>query len=88
MITLRRKPIEVQAVLWDGTSDSTMEIFNFVGDAEHFDYDPAKGNAEVYDYLHDTWIHVHIGDYIIRGTRGEHYPVSAKTLGDLYDVID
>lgn len=30
--------------------------------------------AEVYDELHDTWVGVKNGDYIIKGLQGEFYP--------------
>lgn len=30
--------------------------------------------AEVYDELHDTWVGVKDGDYIIQGLQGEFYP--------------
>lgn len=36
--------------------------------------------AEVYDELHDTWVGVKNGDYIIKGLKGEFYPHD----GDLF----
>lgn len=43
--------------------------------------------AEVYDRLHDSWIGLRTGDTVLRGTRGEHYPIAQATLAETYDTV-
>lgn len=40
--------------------------------------------AEVYDELHDTWVGVKNGDYIIRGIKGEFYPHDGELFPQAY----
>lgn len=40
--------------------------------------------AEVYDELHDTWVGVKDGDYIIEGLQGEFYPHDAELFPQAY----
>lgn len=41
--------------------------------------------AAVYDYLHDTWVGVKKGQWIIRGVSGEYYPCDEDVLAETYD---
>ena len=40
--------------------------------------------AEVYDEIHDTWVKVATGDWIIRGLKGEFYPCESAVFGESY----
>jgi hypothetical protein len=44
--------------------------------------------AEVYDYLHDTWVGVKAGDYVIRGSKGEFYPCDPGVFHAKYEPVD
>jgi hypothetical protein len=44
--------------------------------------------TEVYDYLHSTWIRYEIGDYIVKGTRGELYPVKKEVFEETYEEVE
>jgi len=46
---------------------------------------PRDVKAQVYDYLHDTWVTVKKGDWVIRGTLGEFYPHDGELLKHNYD---
>jgi hypothetical protein len=43
--------------------------------------------AEVYDYLHDTWVGVKDGDYIMQGIQGEFYPHDGPLFPEAYDEV-
>lgn len=49
-----------------------------------WDNDPP---IEVYDYLHDTWIKLEWGDWIIRGTKGEFYPIKHEQFVESYEPV-
>lgn len=41
--------------------------------------------AQVYDYLHRTWVGVKINQYIIRGMKGEFYPCDPEVFEAKYE---
>lgn len=43
--------------------------------------------AQVYDTLHDTWVNVKIGMYIIKGTKGEFYPCDPEVFEAKYEPV-
>lgn len=78
----RKKPVEIEATRWTGeNSDELVEWtrgdFTWVGDL-----------GEIWDALHETWVRLSIGDYIIKGVKGEFYPIKADVLAQTYDKVD
>lgn len=72
------------------SAGSGMQIPNF-GPAEdwivgHEREDDIVG--AVYDYLHKTWIGVKVGDYIIKGTKGEFYPHDGELFWKNYEEVE
>lgn len=49
-------------------------------------YDP-QIVAVVWDYLHETWVGVRVGDYIIRGMKGEFYPCDPEVFDSKYEPV-
>lgn len=39
----------------------------------------------VFDYLHNTWVEFKRGDWIIKGVRGEFYPVEESVFAETYE---
>lgn len=77
VVLAQRKVTECFAVRWNGANVAEVAEFtegNFRFDAEERGLELVATNAEVYDYLHDTWIKVNVGDYIMRGPKREYYP--------------
>ena len=89
---VRKKPIEVEAVLWDGINLS--EVKNFVGEKLQYDiYDLAwevgMGVPKITMQI-DTLkglMKVSIGDYIIKGIQGEFYPCKPDIFHKTYDIL-
>jgi hypothetical protein len=89
----KSKPFEVEAVLFNG--ENYKELNEFIGGREHFyrlqehdHVDDERIIAEVYDYLHDTWVGVKAGDYVIRGSKGEFYPCDPGVFHAKYEPVD
>lgn len=77
VVLAQRKVTEAYAVKWTGENIS--EVLRFTeGNFRYEATDHGEGlkatDAEVYDYLHDAWIKVSVGDYIMRGPKREYYP--------------
>ena len=81
-VTLRRKPIDLAAIRWDGDNDEAVQDF-----AEGKFRTIARTRAEILDELHDTWVALAVGDWILRGVKGEFYPVASEIIDDLYEIL-
>lgn len=44
--------------------------------------------AEVWDKLHSTWVGVKPYDWIVRGIKGEYYPVDGKVFENTYEPVE
>jgi hypothetical protein len=84
----RKMPVEIHAVQFDGSNLG--EVQAFVGGLaqmiDRFEVD-SREVAEVYDRLHDTWIKFGVGDWIIRGVQGEHYPCVDSVFRATYELV-
>lgn len=77
----RKKPIEVRAVRWTG--DNLAAVQAFAG----ADFREGEECAQVYDKLHDTWMNVYDGQWVIEGVQGEFYPIAPDVLAATYEEI-
>jgi hypothetical protein len=93
----RTKQFEVEAVRYADNYDEVRAFVGFIvlkdgkGVFPGFrvdDYPAGDIVAEVYDYLHDTWVGVRAGDYIIKGMKGEFYPCDPEVFNAKYELID
>lgn len=85
----RKKPITISAVQWTGVNLSevanfTLQLFR-TPDPER--WGSADITAEVYDYIHDTWVGVKTGQWILKGVKGEFYPCDDEVLSETYDEV-
>lgn len=88
----RTKIVEIEAVQFTGDNHDELkgwtegqwddtEPWNMFGD-EDFEY-----AGQVYDELHDTWINVKPGQWIVRGAKGEFYPCDDETFHWKYEEV-
>lgn len=83
---IRKKPIEVEG--WKVADHNTVKFLrdvHGVGISE----DPAHTQGQDYavlDKFHG-WVPFNLGDWIIRGTAGEHYPIIEKTFFETYEQV-
>lgn len=86
--SFRKKPVVVQAVQWTGGNETEVRAFaggsNFGVCSDEPPCDP-EITAHVYDELHSTWVGVKTGQWIIRGVKGEFYPIDQTVLAETYE---
>lgn len=89
-VTLQAKKVKVQAVKWDGSRASLLEIEDFVPSnklgKEHVQDEGI--NLVVYNDLEFQWISVPLGHWIIRGLKDEYYPCEEDALFKKYSIVD
>lgn len=87
--TYKKRPVEIQAVQWTGWNKE--EIYNFVGK------DKCEIIEKVYYYRQSILLdliihtlegdhHALVGDYIIRGVKGEFYPCKPDIFEETYEL--
>lgn len=97
VIRFRTKPVEIDAIRF--TFESGDEIKEWTTDpvdetcAFNWGYEDDRegGNdlwGQVFDVLHDTWINVFPGQWIVRGAKGEFYPCDNETFHWKYEVAN
>ncbi|MFE6634699.1 hypothetical protein ACFVFT_14820 [Streptomyces tendae] len=87
----RKRPVEVDTIQWTGSNEA--ELVAFTGnrfealDPEDRADDP-EITAQVLDVLHSTWVGVKNGQHIVRGVKGEYYPIAEDVLAETYERVD
>lgn len=80
----RKKPVEIEAIEWEG--DNEPEIREFVGNSLKDDHERSP------DYLCimtlEGPIYAYLGDFIIKGVKGEFYPCKPYIFNLTYDPVE
>lgn len=86
----RTKIVEIEAIQFTGKN--WFEINEWTGGG--FTYEGIRAEqwdsgfrARVYDFLHDTWIGVAPGQWIVRGAKGEFYSCDDETFHWKYEEV-
>lgn len=89
----RKKPVEIEAVQWNGLNPT--EIKKFAGDNATIEYYDAAYEAGAGPVVATITIHTlegdmkaNKGDYIIKDVKGEFYPCREDIFLQTYDVVD
>ena len=84
IIKATKKPVTIECVKWDG--ENIEEIKSFVGSA----YIGGENDIDkklVISTLEGDMLSS-IGDYIIKGVKGEFYPCKPDIFENTYDIVD
>ncbi|MGC4918677.1 hypothetical protein [Streptomyces albogriseolus] len=96
IVRYRKKPVEVFAMQWTGDNEQAVQAFTGGPDFFHAlteedraaNGDDPAATAAVYDKLHSTWVLVYTGQHIVRGVKGEYYPIAEDVLAETYERAD
>lgn len=77
----RKKPVEIEAVQWNG--DNLKEVLEFSKDAYL-----GKDDRTLFIETLEGDMKASIGDYIIKGVNGEFYPCKPDIFEKTYDKAD
>lgn len=83
-----KKPVEIEALLWDKSAHSQREMAEFLPHDHRFlDYDSCSTFEcpELYIITLEGNMHVSQGDYVIKGVNGEFYPCKPEIFKKTYD---
>lgn len=73
-----KKPVRVKAIRWDG--ENTDDVQEFIGKRVPKQYSAIEKDKVVAMFINtlEGEMAVSIGDYIVKGVMGEHYPVKPE----------
>ena len=101
IITAIKKPVEITAIVWDGSDRSTKECLKFMGDFASKTFD-VRYFSDYCSLVREKGLPVYtledgfdgqskhtasIGDYIIKGIKGEFYPCKPDIFKMTYDIV-
>lgn len=95
MAKARKKPVEIEYVLWTGNNHremwnfltgKTTEYISASGDNFYIDHDRVGGGL-IIKTLEGEHI-ASIGDYIIKGVNGEFYPCKPDIFEKTYELVN
>lgn len=92
----RKKPVVIEAIQFNDTASNLEEIERFVGSQlkyEIFDsaWEVGKGRPHIRRMQIKTLegdMHVSVGDYIIKGVKGEFYPCKPDIFEQTYEALE
>lgn len=90
------KPVEIEAIQWDGKN--LKEVLSFTGKHPNFDkwfnsFDEYQEYVESDGFVFkvftlDGVMNASVGDYIVRGVKGEYYPCKPDIFKATYNPVD
>jgi hypothetical protein len=81
-----KKRIPVQAMQYSFERSSYWEnLYEFTN---YLVREGEGGEYFVFDYLHNTWVQFKVGDWIVKGVRGEFYPVEEEVFAETYEKFE
>lgn len=88
----RKRPVEIEAIQWTGANLADVRAFcggSKFGpcDADEPQRHDTTITAHVYDVLHESWVGVKTGQWVIRGVAGELYPIDEGVLAGTYEPV-
>lgn len=94
IVRRRKRPVEVDTIQWTGTNEADVRAFagaihfHTVGPDDRYRVPDADITAEVWDRLHSTWVGVKTGQHVVRGVKGELYPIDEDVLAETYELVE
>ena len=85
VIMFRKKPVVIEAVLWDGKEETYLGIQNWMG-AKASDVGCILQN-ELRIWTLEGVMVANIGDWIIKGVKGEFYPCKPDIFQATYETL-
>ena len=91
----RKKPVVIEAIQFIDTASNLEEIKRFVGSQLKYDiidtaWEVGKGRPHILMQIKtlEGDMHVSVGDYIIKGVKGEFYPCKPDIFEQTYEALN
>jgi hypothetical protein len=81
----RKKPVVIEAVQWDGSAEAISQIEEWIGDGCQADFTKSEPTCIIPTLEGDMT--ASLGDWIIKGIKGEVYPCKPDIFTQTYDSV-
>lgn len=91
MPKFRKKPVEVEAIRWNGGDFKCLEAFCGLNwgraDAHEVAWNLPEDREQVvvWNTVEQQWLCCPVGSFIVRGVRGELYPCEQSIFAETYE---
>ena len=88
----RKKPVVIDAVEWTG--ENLLQVIRFTGQHASAmsykweDYEDLVSRDGLKIFTLEGVMKASIGDWIIKGVNGEHYPIKADIFAKTYEAVE
>ena len=86
MARYRKKPVEIEAIRWDG--QNIKQIWDAFGAGEIYGPTPDLDRDYLEIHTLEGRMRADIGDWIVRGIAGELYPVKPDIFAATYEAVE
>ena len=85
----RKMPVIVEAVRWDGSSRMAGSIVDWIERAGHSAQTDviASGHQAIFIETLEGTMFARGGDWIVKGVKGEFYPVAPDVFAETYEEV-
>lgn len=86
----RKKPVVIEAIIWDGTDERWDEIATWLGSGfgvKATATNSANGERRIYIETLEGTMSASPGDYIIKGVKDEFYPCKPDIFEATYESV-
>lgn len=83
----RKKPVELEAAQWEGTSESFMRVCKELGVDEEVLFETDGNHTGLLIETLEGKMRADKGDWIIKGIKGEFYPCKPDIFAELYEAV-
>lgn len=79
-----KKPVEIEAIQWDGTEKNALEIASIGGFQGMIDHDLGRFFIDTLEGM----MQISPNDYVIKGIKGEFYPCKPDIFELTYELVN
>jgi hypothetical protein len=83
----RKKPVVIEAIHFDGSSESASQIYNWVAPHQPISLRNLDGVKTIVINTLEGEMTAQVGDWIIRGVAGEFYPCKPNIFEQTYESV-
>lgn len=87
MTKYRKKPVEIEAVQFFDTTESIMELSDFIGEGMSVDY-ADRNHPELKIETKLGQMRANIGDYVVKGGEGDFFIVDYAIFNESYEKVE
>lgn len=84
ILKYRKRPVVIEAVLYDGSTNSLWALTQWAGTAITVDADRHKVTVNTKEGVMTATL----GDYVIKGVAGEFYPCKPDIFKATYELVE